>query len=230
MNEQQTSAVGASPSVSRRRFIGYAGALAGVGLLAGNIACKKEEDPLAGSIDLGVGDIGVLNLGFAIAQVQAAFYTQVLISPYTPLKSADIEYKILQDIRDHEIAHRELYRKTLSSGAIKDMTPNFSGILFNKRTSILDTAKFFEDLSVSAYNGITKLLSNDPFVELFAKISSVEARHAAAIRDLIQMGTFTESTFVDSDGLDFIRDPKGVLFLLNAYLAEPLNANNLPTS
>jgi hypothetical protein len=230
MNEQQTSAIGALPTVSRRRFIGYAGALAGVGLLAGGIACKKEEDPLAGTIDLGTGDIGVLNLGYAIAQVQAAFYTQVLISPYTPLKSTDTEYKILLDMRDHEIAHRELYRKTLSGGAIKDLTPNFSGVLFNKRTSVLDTAKFFEDLSVSAYNGTAKLLSTDPFLELCAKISAVEARHAAAVRDLIQMGTFTEYSFVDGNGLDFLRDPKGILFLLNAYITEPLNANNLPTS
>lgn len=227
MTEQQTLASGASPSVSRRRFIGYAGALAGAGLLVGSIGCTKEEDPLAGAINLGTGDTGVLNLAFALEQLEAAFYTYVILHPYNSMSTLEKSY--LTDIRDHEIAHREFLRKVLGTAAIQDLTPDFSAIDFNKRTSVLDTAKAFEDLGVSAYNGAAKLLSSDVYLEAAGKIVSVEARHAALIRDLIQMGSFTDS-FVDADGLDFVRDPKDVLFLANAYIKERLNANNLPTS
>lgn len=231
MNEQQTLASGASKAVSRRRFIGYAGALAGAGLLAGSIAsCKKEEDPMAGAIDLGSGEVGVLNLVYAMSQLQAAFYSQVALAPYTPIKTTDLEYKMIENMRDHEIAHRELLRKLLGGGAIQDLTPSFSNVYFDKRTSVLDTAKFFEDLSVAAYNGAAKLLSTDIFLDIITKISSVEARHAATVRDLISMGTFTESSFVDQNGMDFVSDPKDVLLPLGPYFKEKLNPNNLPTS
>jgi hypothetical protein len=230
MNEQQTLASGASPSLSRRRFIGYAGALAGAGLLAGSIvSCKKEEDPMDGAIDLGSGDTGVLNLVFAMAQLQAAFYAQVILTPYTPLKTTDAEYKLIVNMRDHEIAHRELLRKLVGGGAIADLTPNFTNVFFNKRTSVLDTARFFEDLSVAAYNGATKLLSSDVLLDVFVKIASVEARHAATIHNLIELGTFT-SNQIGQDGLELASDPKDVLLPLSAYFKEKLNPANLPTS
>lgn len=228
MNEQQTLASGASPSVSRRRFIGYAGALAGAGLLVGSVGCTKEEDPLEGAINLGSGDTGVLNLAFALEQLEAAFYSYVVAHPYNSISALELSY--LTDIRDHEQAHREFFRKALGTAAIQNLTPDFSRIDFTKRTSVLDTAKAFEDLGVSAYNGAAKLLTSDAYIEIAGKIVSVEARHAALIRDLIQMGTFTEDAFVDADGFDFVRDPKDVLFLANAYIKERLNANNLPTS
>jgi hypothetical protein len=83
---------------------------------------------------------------------------------------------------------------------------------------------------VSAYNGAAKLLSNDIFLEIAGKIVSVEARHAALIRDLIQMGSFTDDASVDPNGLDFVRDPSDVLFLAYSYFKERLNPKNLPTS
>jgi hypothetical protein len=228
MNEQQTLESGASQSVSRRRFLGYAGALAGVGLLASSIACQKEEDPMAGALDLGGGDTGVMNLVYSLAQLQAAFYTMVILKPYNGMTAS--EKAFVTEIRDHEIAHREFFKKVLSGGALQDLTPDFSGVDFAKRTSVLDTAKFFEDLSVSAYNGAAKLLNNDTYLQVAGKIVSVEARHAALIRDLIQMGTFTDDASVDQNGLDFVRDPADVLFLANAYFKERLNPKNLPTS
>ncbi len=229
MNEQ-TLASDAPSRVSRRRFLGYAGALAGAGLLAGTVGCtKKEEDPFEGAISLGASDFGVLNLVYAISQVQAAFYGQVLLTPYTPLKTTDLEYKTIDDMRKHEIAHRELLRKLLGTNAIQDLTPDFSTVFFIKRTSVLDTAKFLEDLSVSAYNGAAKLLDTDAFLDVFAKIASVEARHSAAIRDLILMGSFADDSFAGG-GQDYARDPGDVVMLLNAYIKERINPTNLPST
>lgn len=194
-------------------------------------ACnKKEEDPLEGAIDLGANDIGVLNFAYALEQLEAAFYTQVILTPYSGLKANATEYKLLQDIRDHEIAHREFFRKVLGPGAIKDLTPDFSSIDFAKRTQVLETARMFEDVGVSAYNGAGQLLSIDAFLEVAGKIVSVEARHAAAIRDLIQMGPFADSTIVGEDAMDPTRKPEEVLALVAPFLKEKLNYKNLPTS
>jgi rubrerythrin len=228
MNEQQTLASGASPSISRRRFFGYAGALAGVALIAGNVGCKKEEDPLAGTIDLGSGEMGALNLAFAMEQVEAAFYSQIVLTPYTSMSSSELAY--LTNIRDHELAHREFFRKLLGTNAIKDLKLDFSGIDFTKRTSVLDTAKTMEDLGVSAYNGMAKLLTTDAYLEVIAKIASVEARHAAHIRNLGVQGTFADANLIDSSGQDLVRDPKDVVPLLHMFIQDRLNPNNLPTS
>jgi hypothetical protein len=229
MIEQKTTAREGAASVSRRRFLGYAGALAGAGLLAGSLAsCQKEEDPWEGSVDLGSGDSGLLNLLFAIKQLQAAFYTQALITPFIGMSTVETRY--LTDIRNHEIAQRELLRKVLAGAAIADITPLFTGLDFVKRTSVLDTAKRLEDIGVSAFNGVSILLGSDQLVELNAKMASVEARHSAAIRDLILMGSFADASMTEDNGLDLFRNPEGVLFLANAYIKERLNPTNLPKS
>ncbi len=236
MNEQTTLDNAARASVSRRRFLGYAGALAGAGLLAGGIsACnKKEEDPFEGAINLGSGDIGVLNLAYALEQLEAAFYTQVILTPYDGLKANTVdaknELKLLTDIRDHEIAHREFFRRVLGTNAIQDLTPVFTSIDFFKRTSVLAAAKVFEDTGVAAYNGAGQLLSTDAYLEVAGKIVSVEARHAAAIRDLIQMGTFADSTIVGDDAMDPARKPEEIVAAVAPFLKEKLNYKNLPTS
>lgn len=229
MTEQQTTAGADAHSVSRRRFLGYAGALAGAGLLAGSLAsCKKEEDPWEGAVDLGSQDNGLLNLVYAMAQVQAAFYTRVLVTPFVGMST--LETKYITDIRNHEIAHRELLRKVLGGAAIADITPDFSRIDFAKRTSVLDNAKMLEDVSVSAYNGNAAQFGSDGFVDLYAKIASVEARHAAAIRDMILMGSFADASMTQDNGMDFARNPEGVLSLLSGYIKERLNPTNLSKS
>jgi hypothetical protein len=66
---------------------------------------------------------------------------------------------------------------------------------------------------------------------LFAgKIVSVEARHAAAIRDLISYGSFADSTVVNEMGLDVVLLPPQVLDIASTYIETRIIANNLPTS
>ncbi|MBS1628574.1 MAG: ferritin-like domain-containing protein [Bacteroidetes bacterium] len=229
MIEQTTSAAADTQNVSRRRFLGYAGALAGAGLLAGSLAsCKKKDDPWEGSVDLGSGDNGLLNIVFIITQLQAAFYAQVLLTPYIGMNAQ--EAKLITDMRNHEIAKRELLRKVLSGAAVADISPDFTGIDFAKRTAALDTAKQLEDLSVSNHNGIANMLGSAAYVVLNAKMASVEARHSAAIRDMSVMGSFADASMTADNGLDFIRDPQGVLSLANAYMKDRFNPSNLSKS
>ena len=92
------------------------------------------------------------------------------------------------------------------------------------------TAKAFEDLGVSAYNGAGVLIKDAGYLTLAGKIVSVEARHAAQIRDLIANGSFANSEVIDANGLDKSRLPMEVLGIAGAYIKTKINANNLPKS
>jgi len=214
-------------AVSRRKFLGY-GAAAAV-LAVGVSACNKDDDdnnmPSEG-VDLGSGDFGILNYAYALEQLEAAFYAKVITSPYGSMPAAELA--LLTDIRDHEIAHREFFKNALGSNAIQGLTPDFSKIDFTSRTSVLGAAKAFEDLGVSAYNGAGKLITNPAYLVIAGKIVSVEARHAAYIRDLISNGSFASDT--DANGLDKSMDPAAVLTAANTYLVTKVSGKNLPTS
>ena len=94
---------------------------------------------------------------------------------------------------------------------------------------MLATAKAFEDLGVSAYNGAGRLIQTDDYLVLAGKIVSVEARHAAWIRDVISSGTFADDTVFDANGLDDSKKPTEVLDIAKTYIKTPINAINLPT-
>lgn len=211
----------------RREFLSYCGFAASVAMLA---ACKKDKDNNnnmpAGSIDLGSGDVGILNYAYALEQLEAAFYTQVIASPYAGI-TAD-ELALLTDIRDHEVAHREFFKTALGAKAITSLEVNFSMVNFGSRDSVLGTAKAFEDLGVSAYNGAGQLITDAGYLLLAGKIVSVEARHAAYIRDLISNGSFSDSTVVNANGLDLASKPADVLMAAKPFLKSVLYAGNLP--
>ncbi|MEJ7736169.1 MAG: ferritin-like domain-containing protein [Chitinophagaceae bacterium] len=221
----------ANEQVSRRRFFSYAGLSATV--ILGASSCKKFDFPNPfekpkDKVDLGSGDIGILNYAYALEQLEAAFYIKVAHSFYSGATAKEKTY--LEDIRDHEIAHREFFKNALGDKAIGTLKLDFSSINFSSRESVLGTAKTFEDLGVSAYNGAGELLESADYLLLAGKIVSVEARHAAAIRDLIKYGDFAGPDVVNAQGLDVFRKPPEVLKIADTYIVTKIYANNLPTS
>ncbi len=213
--------------VSRRNFLGYIGGASALILTAA--ACKKDDAPASNSgVNLGSGDVGVLNYAYALEQIEAAFYTKVFQSVYSGITAS--ENALLGDIRDHEIAHREFFKNALGASAIPTLELDFSTINFGSRDSVLGAAKAFEDLGVTAYNGAGKLLVSADYLTLAGKIVSVEARHAAYIRDLISNGSFADNTALDANGLDMARTPAEVLAIAGTYVKTKLNASNLPTN
>lgn len=220
--------------VPRRNFLRYAGlgsamvaiGAAGISSLSG---CKKDTaSPSSMAVSLGSGDVGILNYAYALEQLEAAFYIQVVATPYTGI--SDGELMLFTDIRDHEVAHREFFKAALSSSAIAGLKVNFSAINFSSRDSVLATAKAFEDLGVSAYNGAGPLLKTPDYLVLAGKIVSVEARHAAYLRDLVSAGSFAGSDVVNSMGLDTARKPADVLQMASAYITTKIDASQLPTN
>ena len=224
-NEQDNSVL--ESKMHRRNFLLFGGGLAASAALVSATSCKKNRND-GDAIDLGSGDFGVLNYAYALEQLEAAFYIKVMETPYTSMPALEASY--LADIRDHEIAHREFLKNALSSNAIGNLEVNFSNINFSSRDNVLAVAKAFEDLGVAAYNGAGKLLSSPTFLGLAGKIVSVEARHAALIRDLISNGSFADNTVVDANGLDIALDPPAVLQAASAFLKTKVSAKNLPTS
>jgi hypothetical protein len=220
----------ASANVSRRKFLRFSGifgaSVIAVGSVTGLTGCSKDDNNTEG-INLGSGDTGILNYAYALEQLEAAFYTQVITSQYSGITAAELSY--LTDIRDHEIAHREFFKNALGANAIPALEVNFSSIDFGSRASVLGTAKAFEDLGVSAYNGAGKLIADANYLLLAGKIVSVEARHAALIRELLSPNSFAANDVV-VNGFDLASTPSQVLAVAGTYLKSKINASNLPTS
>ena len=218
----------AESALSRRKFLRYVGVSSAIAASTVIVSSCKDDNNDDGRVNLGSGDTGILNYAYALEQLEAAFYVKVMSSPYSGMSALETEY--LTDVRNHEVAHREFFKAALGSNAIQALEVDFSTINFSSRDSVLGTAKAFEDLGVSAYNGAGKLLVSADYLTLAGKIVSVEARHAALIRDLISNGTFADSTVIDANGLDVVRMPMEVLQIAGTYIKTPINANNLPTS
>lgn len=216
-----------SKQTSRRKFLATAGGFSLLSAVAISSCKKSSSDVMASAaVNLGSGDVGILNYAYALEQLEAAFYFKVMSSPYTNMSAAEASY--LTDIRDHELAHREFFKTALGSNAIGGLEVDFSSIDFTSRTSVLATAKAFEDLGVTAYNGAGQLLQSADYLLLAGKIVSVEARHAALIRDLITPNSFADNTALDANASDMARKPADVLAIASVYLKTKINASNLP--
>ena len=217
--------------ITRSDFLKYSGSsLAVAGLIL--TGCKDDDDDNNGptTVDLGSGDTGILNYAYLLEQLEAAFYVKVLASPYASI--TDAEKTILTEIRDHELAHRDFFKAAIASSAIAQVEFDFSSINFSDRASVLGAAKTFEDLGVSAYNGAGKLITNADYLLIAGKIVSVEARHAAAIRDLISPFTasFAGDDVVTVDnGLDGAKTPTEVLTAAGKYVKATVKFDNLPS-
>lgn len=223
----ETELINGNVNLARRSFLRYAGAgVAGVGLMAAASSCHKDHTvvPTSGTIDVGSGDPGILNYAYALEQLEAAFYTQVVATPYSSMPSVELAF--LTDIRDHEVAHREFFKAALGTGAIQALTPDFSKIDFSSRSAVLGAAKTFEDLGVTAYDGVGYLVQTPAYLLIAGKIVSVEARHASLIANLLGV-SFVGSDQVDaSTGLNATNKPSVVLAAANTYLKTKVSAKS----
>ncbi len=253
-NEVKIHEVSSAGLKGRREFLKISGlAVAGTGLfLAG---CSKDEmsdsatlapenrrghfpGARGGVFDFGAGDFGVLTYAYALEQLEADFYTKVVNASGFTSTFNSTEQQVLEDLYKHEVIHREFFKAALS-GALPNpshqLLPNLSfdygSLNFNSRDQVLATSKALEDTGVSAYNGAGRLLSNPTYLLLAGKIVSVEARHASAIRSLINPDSkdFAGDDVVDPvTGLDVVANPSQVLAIADGFITTPFSAMYLP--
>ncbi|UYZ59033.1 ferritin-like domain-containing protein [Hymenobacter latericus] len=231
--------------IQRRSFLRYAGFSAcATGLLLAGCG-DDDDDDVQNAVDVGSGDNGVLNYAYALEQLEAAFYAQIKTGTYyTGLAASSAERMILDDLAIHEKAHADFFKTALGSAAIKQLEPDFSSVNFNDRSSVLNAAKAFEDLGVAAYNGAGRFIQTPAYLVLAGKIVSVEARHAALIRDLLAYNSFVDNDVVDlfsptsatsgpgvgnGTGLERSKRPAEVLTTANQFLkpGSKVSANSL---
>ncbi|WPU94019.1 ferritin-like domain-containing protein [Mucilaginibacter sabulilitoris] len=215
-------------NMARRSFLRYAGVgVASIGLLA-TAACHKDHQvtPTPNGVDLGAkNDFAILNYAYALEQLEAAFYLQVAATPFSGITTA--ETKLLTDIRDHEVLHREFFKAALGAKAIPDLTPDFSSIDFSSRAKVLAAAKAFEDTGVTAYDGAGYLIESPDYLLIAGKIVSVEARHAALISNMITPGSFAGADVIDtSNSLNKSATIAEVLKIANGFLKTKVSAIN----
>ncbi len=215
-------------TTGRRKFLQWSGLTIGVVALG----CSDDDNnsgvgPGTGA-SLGTGDTGILNYAYALEQLEAAFYTLVTASFYTGA-TAD-EQALLTDIKNHEVIHRDFLKAALGAAAIANLEVDFTSVNLADRASVLGAAKTFEDLGVAAYNGAGKLLADANNLVTAGRIVSVEARHAAAIRDLVQANSFAAADVVDANGLDQAKDPPTVLAAADTYVTTTIDASGLPAA
>ncbi len=241
----------------RRKFLRMSGlAIAGSGLLIG---CSDDDDFIAPPdpdpdpdpdpvFDLGSGNLGILNYAYALEQLEAAFYQKVLDGSYWMGLDNGEEKQILEDVRNHEVIHREFFKTAINAAVpaeqvLPDLEFDFSSVDFTNRSSVLNTAKMLEDTGVQAYNGAGKLIDTSQtngavYLLTAGKIVSVEARHASAIRDLLNPGS---SDFAGDDVLtdlggsgvayDKATPPAYILAAVGNlnFITTEFTANNLPS-
>ncbi|WP_114749636.1 ferritin-like domain-containing protein [Pleomorphovibrio marinus] len=220
---------------SRRSFLKYGGAtvaatglvLAGCDPLEDLFPEDEREAALSRVVELLRGDTGVLNYALVLEQLEAAFYIEVVDNPYSGI--SEEEFIIMRDLRDHEIVHRDFLKAALGQSAIPTLTFDFSSIDFTSRDSVLNASKTFEDLGVAAYNGAGRLLKSPDLLLIAGKIVSVEGRHAAAIRSILDEDpqSFAGDDIIDANGLDRAFDPETVLKAAAPFIINEINANEL---
>ena len=218
--------------LQRRSFLQYAGAGAAIVALTA-AGCRKDRPvvtPSGVTLDF-KDDFGVLNYAYALEQLEAAFYIQVASAP--PSGFTTVQKNYFQDVQFHEIAHREFFKKALGTAAIGSLEVNFSSIDFTSASSVLAAAQAFEDLGVAAYNGAGVRIKDTGYLVIAGQIVSVEARHAAWVRDQISNGTFadlnslTSLGAVNATGLDGALTPDKVLAIAGKYVKTQINVINL---
>jgi rubrerythrin len=158
--------------LSRRRLLRASMAAAGA-----LVAVRATSAAAAGG--LSASDVDILNFALVLEYLQASFYTEAERAHALSGKAA----QAASVVGATERAHVEAFRKLLGSRAVKRPLFDFQGTT-EQQHAFLKTAVAFEDLAVAAYKGQAPRLQSDAVLAAAVGIHSVEARHAAWMREL----------------------------------------------
>jgi hypothetical protein len=189
---------------TRRNFL-KALALGGTVVLLPSVfaACSSPSDPYtlsstttaAQKISL-ANDAGILTFAYVLEQLDSSFYQQLVALGNFAQLFTTAEQELLTDLRNNEVLHREFLGRALGN-SFPLLTFDFSSVAVNK-TSLLQTALTLELNGLAAYDGMGYKLTNANNLLVAGKLSSVEARHASALADAIDLaGTPTGTAYAD---------------------------------
>ena len=154
------------------------GAIAGGTLIAGGVAIGGLPGIALGKPSASQ-DVEILNFALLLEYLESEFYVQAVAN--NKLQPKVLEFA--RTVRDHELAHVEYLAKALGSKAIGKPTFDF-GDTVKDNWKFLATATVLEDTGVTAYDGQGTRLTRNTLAAA-ATIVSVEARHAAWVRQIM---------------------------------------------
>lgn len=134
----------------------------------------------------------VLNFALALEYLEYHFYNHALVAAPT-LVPAGAPKGAITTIRDHELAHVNLLKGALGGSARTEITyamTDFTAggtfpLVYSDYVTFLKVALGFEDTGVRAYKGQATALKGNAVLTTALQIHSVEARHAAHIRQML---------------------------------------------
>jgi rubrerythrin len=162
----------AETTLSRQRLVGAS--LAGGGAI---LLGRASGAAAAGGVS--ASDIDILNYALVLEYLQAAFYTEAERNGALKGKAA----QAATVVGATERAHVKAFRRLLGSQAVKQPLFDFQGTT-EQQQAFLKTAVALEDLAVAAYKGQATKLQSNAVLAAAVGIHSVEARHAAWMRQL----------------------------------------------
>ena len=158
----------------RRAVVGGGTFLAG-GLLVGGLPRVALGKPSAAQ------DGRILNFALLLEYLESEFYVDAVNKGALVTRPRLLGFATT--VRDHELAHVEFLSKALGSKAIGKPTFDF-GDTVKDNWKFLATATVLEDTGVTAYDGQGTRLTRNTLAAA-ATIVSVEARHAAWVRQIM---------------------------------------------
>ena len=183
-------------------------------------------------LNLPAQDKGLLYYLYLLALVKTAVYQKVADAPAADLTASD--RTLLAHLRDHEIIRRQLLGYLINPDSTQPLFPtdfaaNLSSFSLSTRAGVLAAAKKLEDLAAAAYPPILPLVANTYHRTLLIKLSSAQARTAAAVRDQLAPGSFADADVVGPDGQQLTQTPTQVNTVLAPYFVPyVISVGNLP--
>jgi rubrerythrin len=179
---------------SRKKFLKMTGGAGAAGALSLLIAAcggsdKKDTTTTSSSADTKTGgDVEIVNYALTLEYLEADFYRQVLASGV--IKDPKVG-ALAKKFGETEQAHVEALTQAVKSlGGTPAAKPEtkFESIIDGGPTKILKTAAAVENLGAAAYLGQAGRIKDKKILAAALSIHSVEARHAAALNELIGAG------------------------------------------
>jgi rubrerythrin len=165
-------------------------ALASIPFALGSMFQKAYSSPTAPTDII----LDTLNFALTLEYLESNFYIKAVASGIIPAGDAT---KSLTTIRDHENEHVNFLKTAISAAGGTPVSftadsfdftaggtfPN----VFSDYGTLLAVAQTFEDTGVRAYKGqAPNLITNNDYLTAALQIHSVEARHAAHLREMRQ--------------------------------------------
>ncbi|HVL30631.1 MAG TPA: ferritin-like domain-containing protein [Solirubrobacteraceae bacterium] len=183
---------------SRKRFFKMLGGAGAVGAASVLIAACGDDDKTGGGAAAGgaaakttgdnTSDLEIVNYALTLEFLEATFYQEVLDSGVVKDPKVGDLAKTLQEQEQEHVDALTATAKSLGGTPATKPKTKFQDVIAKGPKAILETAATVENLGAAAYLGQAGNIKSKDILAAALSIHSVEARHAAALNELVGRG------------------------------------------